>query len=496
MMDRLKNSPEPNPEDGELVTRSDGSQAIRVRKRKRRSSQPHKAEKAATQRARIFQVAAAMVLLFIAALIAGGAIIYANSSHFREKLVHKIEQASGATAELTQFRMNPKTANAASVDLKWPPGNVLDKFSLRGLNAEVFPSSFLGNTMTGEEIHFTDGMLALKYPIQGEALREIPAAGDSLPIRFNRYRIPALSLTLGDPVAPIIRLSKSEASLNPATVNGRAQLSLYHGDINIIGWPKLRLDRALAEFSGRDSNLIGLRVLHETDSKGFLELSGPVYPYQADRVSSLQLILDSFEISGITGNSLGRLFSGRIDSTPVASSNFLSFQPIEDSSPELEITFHVNPSSRIEVRGFPFLLSLALHLDDSWFQEPVFESEARGTIHRQHGIVALRNLNFETKGRMALRGNIIVSATQQLSGNFEIGIAEAMILTSKNPRIKSMFGPAKEGFRWINLKISGPVATPSDNFKEIFEAAGSNSQARPAEGEGQKSTFEELTRPK
>ena len=34
-----------------------------------------------------------------------------------------------------------------------------------------------------------------------------------------------------------------------------------------------------------------------------------------------------------------------------------------------------------------------------------------------------------------------------------------------------MFGPASEGFRWISLKIGGPVATPSDNFKDIFLAA-------------------------
>ncbi|MEY3896152.1 MAG: hypothetical protein RLZZ214_1672, partial [Verrucomicrobiota bacterium] len=45
MMDRLKSSPPPNPEDGELVIRPDGTQAIRVKRRKRRTSQPVKREK-------------------------------------------------------------------------------------------------------------------------------------------------------------------------------------------------------------------------------------------------------------------------------------------------------------------------------------------------------------------------------------------------------------------------------------------------------------------
>ena len=132
MMDRLKSSQSPNPDDGELVTRSDGTKAIRVRRRKRRSSQPLKEEKQAVRRVRIVQVTAAMVLVMLAALAVGGAVIYANSSPFREALVRKIEQATGATVELEQFRMNPKTANAGGLSLKWPAGNVLESLKLRG----------------------------------------------------------------------------------------------------------------------------------------------------------------------------------------------------------------------------------------------------------------------------------------------------------------------------------------------------------------------------
>ena len=71
MMDRLKAVPSENPDEGELVTRSDGSQAIRVRKRKRRSTQPHKEERHRTRRTRIIQVSAALIFLFIAALTVG-----------------------------------------------------------------------------------------------------------------------------------------------------------------------------------------------------------------------------------------------------------------------------------------------------------------------------------------------------------------------------------------------------------------------------------------
>ncbi|HSP41465.1 MAG TPA: hypothetical protein VLO11_01215, partial [Luteolibacter sp.] len=64
MMERLKKRPAEDPlEDGELVTRADGTVAIKVRKRKRRSHQPHKEERKKARRARMIQASGAMLLL-------------------------------------------------------------------------------------------------------------------------------------------------------------------------------------------------------------------------------------------------------------------------------------------------------------------------------------------------------------------------------------------------------------------------------------------------
>jgi hypothetical protein len=496
MMERLKNSPIGNPEDGELVIRPDGSQAIRVRKRKRRSSQPLKESEQRIRRARIFQVTASMILVFLAAMIIGGAIIYANSKPFRESLIRKIQQSSGAAVLLEQFRMNPKTANAGNISLKWPAGNVLESLKLRGLTAEVFPSSFLGNAMTGEEISISDATLALQVPQPGEALRSSPAANGDLPIRFNRYRTPTFNLTMGDPKAPLVRLLKSEGSLNPETSNGRAQVSLYKGDLAIADWPKLRLDRALIEFRGDEADIIGLRLLHESDNRGAFELSGTVAPYRADQISSLDVRLESFELSGILGPALGKIFSGKIDSVPVATPNSLSFQPGGTPAPSLDVAFRTSPNSQIEVQEFPFLLGLAQGLDDPWFQHPVFEGDAGGLIRREGDVVTLRDLNLESKGRMALRGEISMTLNQTLSGTLQLGIAEAMITSAKITRLNSMFGPAKEGFRWITLKISGRAAAPADDFKEIYTSTTVAPKEKTVPSDGEGSSFEDLTRPK
>jgi hypothetical protein len=497
MMDRLQAGPSENPEDGELVTRADGSQAIRVRKRKRRSNQPHKEQGYRTRRIRIMQVSATLVLVFIAVFAIGGAIIYANSSPFRHSLTRKIEQTSGATVELQQFRMNPKTANATQLSLAWPDGNILKTLSLQNLAAEIFPASFFGKTMTGEEITAGYGLIALQFPKPGHPLRNSRANEGFSAIRFNRYRIPTLDITLGNPSAPVIKLGKTEGSLSPQNVSGRPQLSLYHGDLVIDGWPKLRMDRALVEIRGNEADIIGMRILHDTDDRGALVCSGTVAPYTSGQRSSLAVKLEAFQLSGITGPALGRLFSGRVDSFPAPKSNVLSFLPAENSAAILDIAFRASPTSQIEILGFPFLFALSQTLDeDPWFLNPIFEGDAGGVVHREGGIVSLRNIDLQSKGRLALRGEISMATDQSLTGNLQVGLAEAMIAASQSSRLKSMFGPPKEGFRWITLKIAGSAAAPTDNFKELYSATTVAPRDSSAPAGHQRSTFEELTRPK
>jgi len=64
MMERLK---ERGNEEGELVTRADGTQALKVKKRKRRSEQPHKEAAKRQQKIRLFQLG----LVFFSLLWAG-----------------------------------------------------------------------------------------------------------------------------------------------------------------------------------------------------------------------------------------------------------------------------------------------------------------------------------------------------------------------------------------------------------------------------------------
>jgi hypothetical protein len=495
MMDRLKSGSSQHPEEGELVTRADGTQAIRVRKRKRRTDQPVHNERRAERQIRIFQVTAGLISLFLIFLVGGGAIIYANSKPFREGLLRQVKATSGAEPEIEQFRMNPKTANAGKVLLNWPSGSLFKQLTLHNVSAEISPSSFLGKTLSGDEISAATGSLELQLPEFNEATQESHGVENASPIQFSRYRIPVFQVTLGDSTAPLIKLSKSEVSLNTESATGNTQLSLYKGDVAIPNWPQLRLYRALVEFRENETEVVGLALQHESDSRGRFLLSGTVFPTTPTRVSSLEVSLDSFELSGITGPALGRLISARIDTIPTTKSNFLSFQPASKSSLALELSFGLSPSSTMELRGFPFLAGIADAMSDPWFQEPKFETDTTGKIERKNGNIIMRELDFENKARMACKGEVKMTPNQQLSGNLEIGLAEAMIVAAKNPRLLSLFGPTENGFRWLTLRIGGTATGPTDNFKELFEAAKTNPRGTPASSQDPGSTFEELTRP-
>jgi hypothetical protein len=287
-------------------------------------------------------------------------------------------------------------------------------------------------------------------------------------------------------------MRNSEGTFYPPNADHRAQLLLSRGDITINGWPKLRMDRSHIEFHGSEVDVVSMRLRHETDNRGVLELAGTVSPYATDRASTLAIHLEAYLLSGIVGPELGRLFSGRIDTTADAKSNGLSFIPAADPAAALTIAFRNSPNFSCELDGFPFLFGLAQTLRDDWFERPVFESDARGVILCADGNVAIGNLSFENKDRMALRGAVTMTPDRKLTGNLKVGVTDATIQSSRSSRLDSLFGPASEGFRWLSLKIGGTAAAPTDNFKELFQSPQAAQQPDPS---GEIPTFEELTQP-
>lgn len=538
IVERLKNNrgDDLGPEDGELVIRADGTQAIRVRKRKRRSHQPHREERRKKRRMHVIQISAALILVMLFTLGLGTALLYANSGFFRKGLVEKITAATGANVKLEQFRMNPRSANAALMELEWPQSEAVKKILARGLDAKVAARSFLGGRMTGDEVVAQQAVVWLGKPDPQASPKTKTKDSPPSPIYFSRLAAIQGQVIYGDPKSPVFHLQNTELSyiprsegvtipqdiegeglesfLNeknslqdtlseqndmaarskyfPGTGKSVPRLLVNHGELAIKGWPKLRLDRGQMEFVDGMVEVLGLRVNSNKGTRGELELSGTFDSRAINQTPKLSVVATQFPLEELAGAELAKIFSGTIESDPLAPSELL-LDVGEESSASMSLSFRCSPNTSLALHGLPFLKLLANILNDDWYEYPVFTGDVIGTLRRDGAAVAITDLNLLGRDRMALRGRIRYGRERAYDGVFEIGIAPTVIKASGSRRMDLMFGPPKGDFRWVTLKVNGTAALPTDDFEAQFDAA-----ERGETGEnpaGKVPSFEELTRP-
>ena len=470
MMERLKGQASEDPATaGELVTRADGTQALRVRKRKRRSEQPKRDESKRSRRVRIIQVAGALSLLLLSGVAILGAYVYANTAPYRKAITDAIANSTGASVEFKQFRVNPASANADAIELAWPAGGTLKTIRLTGVSAKISPLSLFGHRLRGDEVSARDGSILLEVP---SADTPIPAAAPhpaTIPVQFDRIAVPRCNIVFGDPLQPLLKILATEAALRMDEAYN--QFRLYHGSLQISGWPAFKIDRAAMEFHDTETNLILLRITDSQPKHGTFDLSGSIQSFASKSPSTLSVKLDTFDVSELLGAELGELISAKIDTRPDTGSNSLTFLPGALASAELKVSFKNTLSTKVSVKGFPFLLFLVPTLNDKWYQNPLFVGDSTGVIHRKNGSVELHELRLESKSRMAINAELTAAADKSLSGTMEVGIPESIAKLAPNSKINSMLTLPRDGFRWITLKIGGTLAHPSDNFADLYAAA-------------------------
>ncbi len=501
MMDRLKSRDSSDGKEGELVTRSDGSQAIKVKKRRRRSNQAVDKETKRNQKVQILQIAGFVVLLVVIGLAAGIGVLYANSTLFRESLLSKLETSSGAKVALKQFRMNPATANAAAVSMEWPIGNALSKMELSDVVAKVSPISFLGKSFSGEEIVASRGHLVVKAPTEDGEERYVEAAASALPVRFGRYSVPILDVYFSGEQNPANVLEKTEGSLYPSNVSGRGEIRLTGGLLKMQGWPVMELDRSYINVLGSEMQVQSMRFLAPQPAnkgglnKGYVDFTGTLQPLQTGTAQSLSAKMEAFRLSYLLGRDLGTFFLGNIDTADVPDSNYLTFTPGTEAPMALEVTVSNALDSRIDMSGFKFLSILAHTLEQSWYELPNFEDDVNLVVRREGSNVELKDINLVQRGRMAIRGSLASGEGGQIKGSLRVGVPETMIGAAPNKRLNAMFSPVREGYRWLDIEISGTSAEPLDNFTALFDAAASAIGPRVGNGEELKipqDSFEDL----
>jgi hypothetical protein len=496
MMDRLKERSSGDPSQGELVVRADGTQAIKVRKRKRRSDQPERDSMKRNKRIRALQVVVVLILVTLIALTSAGVLFYFNGSAYRKKVLGWIDEATGGTSDVGQFRVTPIGANAYNLNLVWPEQNVIKSLSLNGVSAQLNTSSFLGQPWSGDEVTAASGELLFDSPTVDNG----PLGGDdaSKHFKFTRFRSPDMTVVFGNPAKPALRVRKSEISFYPSSPNDRAEMRITGGSLELGSrLPSFTIDRGYFGFSGRQIEVVGLRLEDPSDPRGVVELAGPVTPFASTKVSTLDIKkVENFPIEHLVGMDLGRVFSGRIESREVLNSNFISFNPRASESSRFVLAFRGGFSSQLTLSRLPFLNELSNVLNDKGYEVLGIDSGASGVLRYTAGSWAIEELRLESKSRMAVRGSLVIGADKTLSGRLEIGLPARQISTFLS-RMDSLFSQPREDMRWIEVEVSGTTTAPQDDFAKRLISTVPTQSSKPVPVESDpRSRFEDATRPR
>ena len=480
MMERLKGqSADAHPNSGELVTRADGSQALRVRKRKRRSEQPKRDEAKRSRHARTLQVAGGLILLLLCGLAIGSAYVYANTAPYRKAITAAMASNTGASVELKQFRVSPASANVESLTFEWPAGSPLRALRLNGVSADISPLSLFGTRLSGDEVAARDGSLWLQPVAGAPATAALPSSGTPA-VQFNTISVPRFDISLGEPAQPVLHILATEASLRLDQTSNQTTLHLYRGNLQLTGWPLFKIDRAVMEFRNSETKLAILRITDSQPKHGILDLAGTIQPLATRAPSTLSVKLDNFDFGELLGPEFGELIAAKLDTRADAATNSLKFLPDSPADAELNLAFKNTLSTKVSLRNFPFLLSLVRTLNDKWYENPSFVGDFTGLIHRKNPSVELRELRLESKSRMAVRADLTATADKSLAGTMEIGIPESIAQLARNSKINSMLSEPRDGYRWLSLKLGGTLAHPSDNFAALYAAAKESDPDEPA----------------
>jgi len=474
MLDRLKKRGDG---EGQLVSRVDGTQALKVRKRKRRTDQTGDKLKSQNQRTQLIQIAGFIVFMVAMLIIGGILIINANSSAFRNGLVSKIESITGSEVEIQQFRMNPATASAARIEIDWPEMFSINRLEANSLKAKISPISFVGKVFQGQEITAEKGMLFLKAPHSSNSTTTKTKGTSESGIRFQRYSVASLNVFFSKDKLADGMVENIEASYLPKKTGKSGEIRLNRGNLKLKGWPSLALDRSYIQVCGEELDIKSMRFLippvqsEGVQDKGTISFSGVISPQAEGATHKLHVELESFQISPLLGNSLGRFFHGKMVTNTDETSNILQFAPGSGQDASLELNVSQATSSRISLSQFKFLGHLSIVLDDRWYELPNFDGKVKLLIKRSGELVKMESIHLEQRARMMIKGTISTKDTAgNISGTLSVGIPEVIVAASKDRRLDLMFSPVKDGYRWINIELSGSGSAPADNFKELYQA--------------------------
>lgn len=460
MLERLQ---ERGHDESELVTRADGTVAVKIRKRKRRSKQPYKELTKRSQRLKIMQLG--LLFFVISGIIAGavGMLFYYNSNSFRESTREKIAEWTAAEVEIAQFTVTPNNAKCAEANFTWPEGNYLRKLQLSYPSAHLSVSSFIGNKWGGTNVLSKSGKLTFSAADAGAPKRSGASPdGKPFPFTFPSYRCEKLDIIgLGKNRLPWMTVEGTEASLIKTTRG--SQTRYVGGNVKLAGFQAMRLDRGSVYFEQGQMHIENLRLKPMNES-GTMELQNSFELYSQES-AKIDVLLTDFPLEILLGHELEMILIGHVDTPKDALNRLFSFVPGDFSTLKLQIGFRGSERDPLTLMNLPFLDELSREFrNPEYARQYPFTDRVDGVLLRQSSETLIQGLLLEKKGSFIIRGDIFAQ-NGKLGGALDVGLPPSQFVDPEmNPGIKNVFARQEDGYQWCRIELSGTPGQPKDNF--------------------------------
>jgi hypothetical protein len=450
--------------EGELVTRENGTQAIKVRRRKRRSKQPPKKQASQTNSKLKWAIlGSAAALLVLMGIVTIFIIAKYNGSKFKTTTESNISSLSGAAeTTLTQLRVTPVSAKAGKTEIKWGQQSFLKDATFSNIRAHIIATSFFSDEWRGEEIVASIGEVHLKTPDSGA---ETSSDEITSPYRFGAYRCNQLDLFFGsEKSAPSI--TEVEVSLRRLN-NGEHQIVFHDGLMKVNHWPPMKLSSGIVMITSLGAQVEALLKAGRSHN-GELTFKGLISKTTTSP-ARLDVKAKNYPIQELLGKDLGRFIQGELQSETGSFTYNYSKQP--DEALSFILPFN---STEIRFEGLPMFKVLNKLIADTAYISPLF-SRCRGTILRTAEGLSLNDLEFINNSLLILKGNIDVDTQGKLTGKLSIGIPQS---TFDDQAPQPFTGPI-DGFYHLVVTLSGTTQTPNDNLHQLLKGAkvGQNDKA-------------------
>lgn len=455
MMSRLRESSSDGQteRESELVTREDGSQAVKVRKRKRRSKQPA-VEKA--KRAKHLSVAKAVSLIALPLL--GGLFLLLLlgrywSPSYLEKMSGNIAASTGANVSISRFAPMLAQVKANSVVMAWPDGSPLDQIKMTGIEGNTDILSALTGKISGADLGSDSGYLIVSNRKNRKINAPKTSAG-KIPA-FERFSSNSFSFYFGGLKSP---LRVDETSVTYFRKNDVNFFSINGGSLVAPGWGAIPIQRGSFEVA---NGRVGISSLRLEEGPQSLFLSGSLD--WKEPTQSLAVEVQQGTMASFAGASVGKLFEGPLDGTI----GKLTFDSWDLRSHKLVLS--VLPEY-LTIKNFQFLDSLERLYGEATYAEFEFQPTVPFQLSKDSSKVEVRNFEAISIGTLGLRGDIQVK-DKALSGKVWLGIPDHRQILIGQANRKAFLSQAKQkdGFFWFEVTLSGTTDAPKDNFWDYLQ---------------------------